>query len=221
MLANQNVVNPEGLKPNVRSGDPSGAAAWKIARRGAGCAACARAFEEGNLVFSSLRIDGESATVSRLDRCGVCHQKRQRDAAEIIWRTQFHAEPKKAKLDLNALAEIFRQLAPKRDPRWRDFVYLVTLLLLRHRKLRVSRTRTEESKDYLIVVFGKQKQQFDVEVADLTAERMEALRAQMLALFEGAAGALLIDAPPDHASDTSGSAVAERAGGLESAPASN
>jgi len=179
------------MKPNEKTGAPAaeGAAVWRIGRRRALCATCERPHEEGSRVYSVLRIDEAAASepggIRRLDHCGGCNRRREKSPAEIVWRTEFHAEPKKAKLDLASLSEVFRQLAESADARVRDLRYLVTLLLLRHRKLRVARTRSGENQDFLVVSFGRAKQTFDIEVSELPAERLEALRAQLLAVFDG------------------------------------
>jgi hypothetical protein len=166
-----------------------GGAVWKIGRRAGACGACARAFEEGGLVYSSIFLEdvpgAEAPAVRRVDRCGLCHPRRERQDHEFHWRTRFHAEPRKPRLDLVALAEVFRQLVARQDPRFVDFLYLVTLMMLRHRKLRVVKTRTDETRDYLCVAFPRTKNTLDVEVVDLNPERMEVLRRQLLALFEG------------------------------------
>jgi hypothetical protein len=185
-----------------------GAAVWKIGRRAAACGACARAFEEGGLVFSSIFLEdvpgAEAPAVRRVDRCGLCHPRRERQEHEFHWRTRFHSEPRKPRLDLVALAEVFRQLVARQDPRFVDFHYLVTLMMLRHRKLRVVKTRTEGTRDYLCVAFPRTKNTLDVEVVDLNPERMEILRRQLLALFEGGDltnlaldGAAAAEAPPE------------------------
>jgi hypothetical protein len=167
----------------------AGGAAWRIGRRGAACAACARVFEEGSLVFSAIFAEetagSDAVAIRRVDRCGVCHQRRERQAQEVHWRTQFHSEPRKPRLDIVALGEVFRQLAARQDPRFADFLYLVTLMMLRHRKLRVVKTRSDAARDYLSVAFPRTKNTLDIEVVDLNPERMEFLRGQLLALFEG------------------------------------
>jgi hypothetical protein len=201
------------MKTNEKERAPGadGAAVWRIGRRRAACATCARSHEEGSRVYSVLRIDeAAAAALVRLDYCGGCNRAREKSPAEILWRSEFHAEPKKAKLDLAALSEVFRQLAESADPRVRDLRYLVTLLLLRHRKLRVASTRTGETQDFLVVSFGRAKQTFDVEVSDLPAERLEALRAQLLAVFQGgdALAAPEAAAPPDTPPEASPPAVA-------------
>ncbi|MFN0207235.1 MAG: hypothetical protein ACKVS6_13100 [Planctomycetota bacterium] len=164
---------------------------WKISRRGLSCSACERPFLNGNLVFSCLVFaeaidaDQEIPIFSRVDRCGVCHQKREKKTHEIIWRSQYEESPKKAKLDLISLSEVFRQLVASNDERFRDLKFLVALLLLRHRRLRVARTYTENDRDFISVVFGRTKETAEVEASDLSKEQMEGLRSQLMAVFEG------------------------------------
>lgn len=174
-------------------------AGWKITKRGRACGACARQFADGNLVFSTLTFEDvpgqEVPALHRADRCGVCHQRRDRREAEIVWRTQHEEAPKKRKLDLLSLSEVLKQLLAAVDPRFSELRFLVALLLLRHRRLRVVRTRSQDDRDFLVMCFGRSRDTFDVEVVDLAKERMEALRAELTAIFEG--GELFAIAPPE------------------------
>lgn len=174
------------------SGKSAGAAqagVWKITRRAHQCNPCGRIFENGSLVFSTLSFvdspDSETPIFERLDRCGLCHQRRERRAQEIVWRTQHEDAPKKPKLDLVSLTEVFRQLLAVTDPRLSPLRFLVSLLLLRHRRVKVVRTLTENDRDFLIMAFPRSKEQFAIEVADLPKEKLEELRAQLTAVFEG------------------------------------
>ncbi|HKE00036.1 MAG TPA: hypothetical protein VKE69_03440 [Planctomycetota bacterium] len=159
---------------------------WKIGRRSPGCAGCSRAFDDGERVFSSIAI-GE-ARIDRLDRCASCHRARERAPEEVHWRTRHHASRKRARVDVAGLVEVFRALLPSgetADEKTRDLRYLVALLLLRHRKLRLVATRTRGERDYLVVAFSRSKEEHDVLVSDLPKERADALREELLALFEG------------------------------------
>src|SRR5262245_44111524 len=90
-------VAPTSVAPQAGSGPTSGApqagSLWKVGRRATACGACARAFDEGSLVFSAIFLEelagSEVPAVRRVDRCGLCHPKRERQALEIHWRTQF------------------------------------------------------------------------------------------------------------------------------------
>jgi hypothetical protein len=173
-----------------RPGQLNAAAAWKIGRKGAECADCHRLFQNGNLVFSSLSIDGATHTEQpvflRVDRCGVCYQKNgKQSSGGILWRTQHEESPRKPKLDLVSLGEVFRQLAASNDARLRDLKFLVALLLLRHRRLRVVRTYTQHDRDFISVAFGRSRDTIELEASDLTKEQMDGLRSQLLAIFAG------------------------------------
>lgn len=129
--------------------------------------------------------DNDGIAFVRIDRCGVCHQKRERGRSEIVWRTQHEEAPKKPKLDLVSLTEVFRQLVATENEQLRELLFLVSLLLLRHRRLKVVRTFTEGERDYLVMAFPRSKENFNIEVSELPKERLEALRAQLTAVFEG------------------------------------
>jgi len=182
------------------------AASWKVAKRSAQCNGCGHAFEDGAYVFSSLATSEQG--IHRMDRCGLCHTRREKTPVELLWRTRYQAAPKKAKLDLAALVEVFKQLVESAAPHLRDLQYLVALLLLRHRKLRLVRTQSQGARDFLVVAYPRHRNTMDVEVSDLPKERLEVLRGQLMALFEGGD---LSAAPPE------APATAENSG--EAAPA--
>ncbi|MBI3819612.1 MAG: hypothetical protein HY286_13035 [Planctomycetes bacterium] len=186
--------------PSGSSGSQPGA--WKIVRRGRQCSACARTFENGSLVFSTLGIvefevlsgvssgsvsssDDDGPSFLRLDRCGVCYQKRTRGSEDITWRTLHEEAPKKPRLDLISLTEVFKQLLASKEQRFHELKFLVSLLMLRHRRLKVVRTCTEEDRDYLIMSFPRSKETFRIEVAELPKEKLESLRVQLMAIFDG------------------------------------
>ncbi len=173
-----------GAPEGAGTAAPGSAVAWKIGRRAPRCAECARDFEDGAFVYSSLAFD--TTGMGRVDRCGTCRERRDPVPGEIRWRTHHHAKPRKARLDLLGLVDVFRQLTAAEDPRWIDLRYLVALLLLRHRKLRLLRTRSQGRRDFLDLVFGRSKAVVSVEVSDLPKDRIEVLRGQLVALFEGA-----------------------------------
>lgn len=170
---------------------------WRVGRRSSACVACGRAFEDGEGLFSVLTFEPASGVASevpggapfrRIDRCARCHGARERVEGEIHWRTRHTSGPKKARLDLVVLSEVFRQLAARQDRNRADFLFLVTLLMLRHRKLRVVKTESQGSRDFLTVAPPRSKATVTVEVVESSPERMEFLRSQLLALFAGGDG---------------------------------
>jgi hypothetical protein len=161
---------------------PASASAWKIGRRAPGCSACGSPFEDGAAVFSALVLE---PAIARVDRCGGCHRGRERSDAEILWRTRHRASPRRARVDLAALVEIFRGLLGREDEKAGDLRYLVALLLLRHRKLRLVATRSRGGRDVLVVAFARQRAEHAVHVSELPAEALDRLRGELLALLEG------------------------------------
>ena len=155
---------------------------WKIARPARACAACRRGFEEGEAHFSVLRLE---AGIARLDRCVACFRETPASAEEFFWRTRFAKDPRRrVAIDVEALRETFTRLPPgEADPGLR---YLVALLLLRKRALRLVETRRGEGDepDRLVLSPGKRSgDRIEVVVPSLSAEALEALRNQLRVLL--------------------------------------
>lgn len=162
---------------------------WKIERRGGGCADCERGFEDGERHVSALRVlEGE---LSRSDVCDACWRKNTAPDAEagalFWWRTRHFADKKRTvQLDLGALEELFVELEGREEERLRELRYVLCLLLMRKRRVKVERIERGAEGESFIVKRPRRDARFKVFVFDFTAERMAELRTQLQAIFDGA-----------------------------------
>ncbi len=120
---------------------------WKIDRIRDRCATCAKVFAHEERVISAITLDAEERAVRR-DLCSAC---KPADAVTIVWwETHFqqHA-PKKKKVDFDRLLRVFEawQKAPPRDSE--SLLYLITLLLVRKRYLKLVDLVNEDGKECL------------------------------------------------------------------------
>jgi hypothetical protein len=202
---------------------------WKYSRRTGLCSACTRAFAEQEQLFSLLRM--HDGALVREDRCPACFGAAR--AAEFeasgglaYWRTRF-APGGGLRLDLDALEALFLTVIGReadgaanevaRD-RVGELCYLLGLLLLRKRRLKLKRIApaTGAQREKLVVNRPRRPQEYEIAVYDLTPERQAELRDELKRIFEGAELAQLLEGAAIGAA-TSAGASAEAAAGAETA----
>lgn len=157
---------------------------WTFRRRQAECQGCAKRFEEGERHASSLAIVGESLT--REDVCVGCWLGRAGRDELFHWFTRHREGKRGLQLDLGTLEALFVRLEGRAEPRVREMRYLLALLLLRKRRIKVDRILREPEGEAMLVHRPRRKESFRVFVFDFSPERMQALRADLVLLLEGA-----------------------------------
>jgi len=157
---------------------------WTFRRRQPECQACAKRFEEGERHASALSIVGEA--LAREDVCAGCWLGRAGRDELFHWFTRHRAGKRGLQLDLATLEALFVRLEGRVEPRVREMRYLLALLLLRKRRIKVDRILREAEGEAMLVHRPRRKESFRVFVFDFSAERMQALRADLVLLLEGA-----------------------------------
>lgn len=163
---------------------------WKIHRRESGCSSCGKAFEESEALFSLLHL-GEDA-LRREDQCAACFQ----DPGEqepgtprdlLFWRTHHQNDPRaRFAVDFEALSELFLALESRTEERLLELRYVVALLLLRKKRLKLVGVRRRADGEILNVRRPRHQEEFEVRVYDLDGERAQAIKADLARVFEGA-----------------------------------
>jgi hypothetical protein len=157
---------------------------WRFQRRQSGCRACAKAFEEGERHASVLRVAGE--TVEREDVCSTCHAERDGAGLVFYWFTRHRTDRRKLQLDLATLEQLFVQLEGRAERGIREMRYVLCLLLMRKRRLKLERVQRGADGESMLVRRPRRKEGFEVFVFDFSPDRMGELRRDLLAVFEGA-----------------------------------
>jgi hypothetical protein len=180
---------------------------WKYTRHNGLCSACTRAFAEQEQHYSLLRAGAEG--LLREDRCTACFATLgddfERSGGLAYWRTR-HQPGAGLRLDLDSLEALFLTLIG-RDPevqaqpdataadRLGELCYLLGLLLLRKRRLKLKRIAPASgaAREKLVVNRPRRPQEYEVAVYDLTPERQAQLRDELKRIFEGAELAQLLE----------------------------
>ncbi len=164
---------------------------WKIHRRDERCARCERVFEHEERHFSILLLGDEG--FSREDRCTGCFE---RDGAQpndlVFWRTRHRSAGRRGlAIDFESIEHLFFALqgraveGPERE-KLAELCYLLALLLLRKKRLKLVRIRREPGGECLVVRRPRRTEEHEIAVFDLTPERAESLRGELEKIFEGA-----------------------------------
>ena len=157
-------------------------ATWTYPKRDPACADCGRSFQEGEEVYSLLRFQEEQ--LQRVDACRACFDQRDSSTDVVYWRT-VHREKKGAmRVDFDVLLAAMESLSQDRRDERRDLCYLLALLLVRHRKLRLERVEMRGSQEFLVLRKVRSQNRFVVESRELEATRRKALTAVLAQLLD-------------------------------------
>jgi hypothetical protein len=149
------------------------------------CAATGRALEPGQEYYSTLTME-RGAPV----RCDYSPEAWQGppDGALAWWRS-FLAEGDRPRGELapqDVLLNLFAALTGA--PGEQEFRYVLGLLLMRRRWLRLDDTRREAGGEVLVLDCPRRQEQFELRVAAPSAERQAELERRLTELVYGGAG---------------------------------
>ena len=182
---------------------------WRFGRRQDICGACETAFEEGQRYVSALTISEDE--IAREDACTSCWRERAAgdDPDELFfWYTRHRADKKKTlQLDLASLEHLFQKLEKRTEEAARELRFVLCLLLMRKRKLKLERVVRGDDGEAMLVRRPRRKDTSKVYVFDFTSERLDELKHELREVFDGAEGS------DDDASDASSDEPSEDADG--------
>lgn len=185
---------------------------WRIHRREPRCTGCERLFQEGETFFSLIFF--EEDRLRREDRCPACFQEPRPAGDLFFWRTRHQADRRaRFAVDFEAIEELFVSLDGRREEGLRELRYLLSLLLLRKKRLKLVGVRRNEGGETLCLRRPRRTEEFEVQVFQLDSERALVLKAELARVFDGA-GVEALAAPSVHvAPDAGGIPVAEASAG--------
>ncbi|MBI5365122.1 MAG: hypothetical protein HZA53_18235 [Planctomycetes bacterium] len=157
---------------------------WKFRRKDGRCTTCSAEFPETARHASVLSVAGDE--VRREDLCVTCWEARAHDRDLFYWFTRRAKGKAGLVLDLVTLEQLFLQLEGRGERPVRELRYLVALLLMRKRRLKLDRVTRGPDGEAMVCRRPRRKEAFTVFVFDFTAERMDELRQKLAGLFDGA-----------------------------------
>lgn len=157
---------------------------WKFTRRQFQCASCETAFVDGERHVSAIVFEGDD--LRREDHCTTCFARRDSVADLFFWYTRHVVGKRALELDLATLEALFLRLEGRTEARIRELRYVLCLLLMRKRRLRLDRVaRGESDGETMILHRPRRKEAIKVHVFDFSPERLELLKSDLLALLDG------------------------------------
>jgi hypothetical protein len=198
---------------------------WRIDRREPRCAGCERSFGEGEAIFSLLHIAADG--LRREDRCPGCFEVPAPAPDRLFWRTRHQTDRRlRFAVDFEAIQELFLALEGRREERLLELRYLLALLLLRKKRLKLVGVRRHDQRpgdergETLCLRRPRRQEEFEVLVFPLDSERVRVLQTDLARVFQGA-GVESLAAPAAAELDPGGSQVAEPAADAPSSRASD
>jgi len=155
---------------------------WSFRKRDATCSDCTRTFQEGEDVYSLLRLVEED--LQRVDACRSCFDQRDSSQDVVYWRTSQREKGAAMKMDFDLLLAAMEGMATDEREERRDLCYLLALLLVRHRKLRLERVEMRGSKEFLILRKVRSQNRFPVESRELEPARRQKLTSILAQLMD-------------------------------------
>ncbi len=160
-------------------------AEWKITTRTPACSSCGRAFPEGERHVSALSLQGEE--LRRVDSCESCFRPEPGREDLFYWYTRTRSGPRHGlDFDLPTLEQLFLRLEGRVEKRIRELRYVLCLILMRKRRLKLQRVQRGPEGEALVVRRPRRDEGWQVFVFDFGPERLGELRGELLRVFEGA-----------------------------------
>jgi hypothetical protein len=155
---------------------------WRIERMRDRCAKCEAPFAHDQRVVSVVEVAAE-----RLQRRDLCSACAPRDGQSLWWETRFQQNaPKKKKVDFDRLLRIFEAWQKELPAGQEALLYLIALLLVRKRFLRMVDLQTRDGVESLRLRRpGPAEQWYWTPAPLLTAADLPPLRAKLEELIDG------------------------------------
>jgi hypothetical protein len=156
---------------------------WKIDRIRERCATCERPFVHDQRVISAITTDEQQRPVRR-DLCSNCPPASA--PSTVWWETCWQQPAQKKKVDFDRLLRVFEawQKAPPKDSE--SLLYLITLLLVRKRYLKLVDLVTEDGREHLrLRRSGPAEAWYLAPAPLLTPKDLPPLRSRLEELIDG------------------------------------
>jgi len=164
---------------------------WNIAKSERCCARCEAVFEEGQAYTSA--IYEQDADFTRKDYCPACWENEiDHEAVFSFWRTRVPRkdEQRRVFVDDSVIMDFFRRLAGSDEPKSINFRYIIALMLMRKRQLKLTDVRREgdpataDRREYLILKVPREDSTHEVLNPQLNDEQLEQVQRDLSQILE-------------------------------------
>lgn len=155
---------------------------WKIPSREEVCSGCERPLEAGSEV--TVRLSFGEQGPQRRDLCASCGEAVGNEADGFFWkRAQPEQGDARRVVDYVFLQEMFGRMLERSEEVYRRLAYLVGLVLIRKRYLRLKGFVTRDGREVMIVNRGAGQPELVVPAPFLSAEDMADTRDMLTRLL--------------------------------------
>ena len=156
---------------------------WKIRRLRGECAKCERAFEtDGERLLTQVRFVDEELV--REDFHPECWE--EPSDAIYWWATRREVKGRNTlALDFELIERLFFQLEERSEDKIRELRYLLCLMLMRKRRLKLVNVQRGPEGEAMLVRRPRHKEEWRVFVYDFEPERLDVLRGGLATLLDG------------------------------------
>src|SRR6185369_16451260 len=103
----------------------------------------------------------------------------------FYWFTRHNVDRRRLHLDLATLEQLFLRLEGRAEQKVRELRYVLCLLLMRKRRLKLVRIERGSNGESLLVKRPRRTETSEVFVFDFAPERVDELRRELVGIFEG------------------------------------
>jgi hypothetical protein len=161
---------------------------WKVERGTRRCAVSERPFEPGETYYSALLEDEEG--FRRQDFCAAAWQEQDPAAFFSFWKTRLPEEgeeerPQRRFIDTDVIYTFFTRLRDAASEEKQTFRYLLALILIRKRYLRLEEfTRGADGREYLVVHDRRAEETLHILNPEATREALAAAQQELSCIFD-------------------------------------
>lgn len=157
---------------------------WKIEKRKGACDRCAKALAPEAEYVAALRDEG--ARFARREFCSPCWPAETASAYYSYWKTRVPPPDAPRRANLDAAFETFDKLLAEAspDPSRRRLAFLLSLLLLQRRRLKLLATETRDGVEVLRLERLDDRRQVEVVNPGVPDAELDGLKAEMDALLQ-------------------------------------
>jgi hypothetical protein len=152
---------------------------WKIEKLTGACG-CGRPFAEGEEFTAALFAAGEAFV--RRDFCRTCWNEPAE--AYSFWRARAPRKDEKRRENPMAVWAFFESLSADPAPERRKLAFLLSLTLQRKRILKMTGTKRDGAREYLVLEKRPEGNIFEIQVPDIREDEMAALRDELVRLLD-------------------------------------
>lgn len=158
---------------------------WKVNKSQRVCAASGKIFEPGDAFFSALKEEGEGFT--RYDYSPEVWDEMEKEAFFSYWKTHLpdrtNERKNRLKIDTEAFYTFFCSLQRKGSSN-SLFTYLLALILIRKRLLRLDEIEKSPDGENLIIYDTREKTELQVKVPEVTETAINEAKKELEEIFE-------------------------------------